>query len=212
MFVQILIRMLSVFIPHSLSLSVCSTHLKRDGPYGSFLTPTGSLQLRVLETSTGRRLFVHDSTDTVQQFSSQSRSFLAFLAARRHGLAYGYRRRLRLVGVGFRATSSAATSQPASTTTLKLGYSHELTVSTSEVLSSQPSQHHLTLATGVSLQASRLDGRSKGTLLLLQGADLAIVNQAAAKIRSLRHPDPYKGKGVHYDREILRLKKGKGDR
>lgn len=203
--------MLSISIPHSLALSICHSHLKREGPYGSFLTPTGNLELQLLDTPTGRRLFVQPS-DAVGHKSS-SRPFLAFLAARRHGLAYGYRRRLRLVGVGFRATASSSTTASSSITALKLGYSHELTVSAdAQPDSSLISQHHLGLPNGVSIQASRVDGRSKGTLLLLQGSDLAAVNQAAAKVRALRYPDPYKGKGVHYDREILKLKKGKGDR
>jgi large subunit ribosomal protein L6 len=197
--------MLSVPIPHSLILSIGPSHLKREGPHGSFLTPTGDLQLRLLETSAGRRLFIQ-ALETEPQKTSYVRSFLAFLAARRHGLAYGYRRRLRLVGVGFRASSLS----PASTA-LKLGYSHELVVNAASS-SSVASKHNLNLPDGVSLQPSRLDGRSKGTLLLLEGSDLSTVNQAAAKVRSLRYPDPYKGKGVHYDREVLKLKKGKGDR
>lgn len=201
--------MLSIPIPHSLALSVCASHLKREGPYGSFLTPTGGLILRVLESPAGRRLFVCASDTSAPKSLTPVRPLLALLAARRHGLAYGYRRRLRLVGVGFRASSPSPTL-----TTLKLGYSHELSINTSPRLS-QPaapglSQH--VLPSGVTLHTSRLDGRSKGTLLLLQGYDPAAVNQAAAKIRSLRRPDAYKGKGVHYDREVLRLKKGKGDR
>jgi large subunit ribosomal protein L6 len=202
--------MLSIPIPHSLALSVCSSHLKREGPYGSFLTPTGDLKLQLLNTPTSRRLFIQPSPSS-NPASHQARSFLAFLAARRHGLAYGYRRRLRLVGVGFRASTSSPS--PTTLTTLKLGYSHELTVSASNGSGTAvSSKHHLELPNVVSLQASRIDGRAKGTLLLLQGPDLGSVNQAAAKVRSLRYPDPYKGKGIHYDREVLRLKKGKGDR
>jgi len=198
--------MLSIPIPHPLALSVSLSHLKREGPYGSFLTPTGGLALQVLEGPYGRRLFVNSPVVGVSKSPSSVRSFLALLSARRHGLAYGYRRRLRLVGVGFRASSSS----PAATT-LKLGYSHELGV-TASFQSAVANPHHHTLPDSVSLYASRLDGRSKGTLLLLQGSDLAAVNQAAAKVRALRYPDPYKGKGVHYDREVLKLKKGKGDR
>ena len=198
--------MLSISVPHTLALSISSAHLKREGPYGSFLTPTGGLNLRLLETPTGRRLFVQAPNPSSD--ASNVRAFLAFLSARRHGLSYGYRRRLRLVGVGFRASPASSSS---ATTALKLGYSHELTVG--GALQANPStQHHLSLPTGVSLYISRLEGRSKGTLLLLQGADHASVNQAASKVRALRRPDPYKGKGVHYDREVLKLKKGKGDR
>jgi large subunit ribosomal protein L6 len=201
--------MLSVPIPHPLTLSICTSHLKREGPYGSFLTPTSGLILSLLDTPSGRRLFVRSSSSNAHT-SASTRAFLSLLTARRHGLAYGYRRRLRLVGVGFRA-STVTGSDSSTATTLKLGYSHELVVNAG-LKDQSVTEHQLRLPDTVSLQASRLDGRAKGTLLLLQGPTLAAVNQAAAKVRALRHPDPYKGKGIHYDREVLNLKKGKGDR
>jgi large subunit ribosomal protein L6 len=51
--------------------------------------------------------------------------------------------------------------------------------------------------------------KAKGTLLLIKGLELQRVKQVSVEIRSLRKPDAYKGKGVHYYGEVLRLKKGK---
>ena len=51
----------------------------------------------------------------------------------------------------------------------------------------------------------------KGSYLLLKGIEKDRVQQIAKEIRSLRKPDAYKGKGIHYQKEILNLKKGKRD-
>ena len=51
--------------------------------------------------------------------------------------------------------------------------------------------------------------RGKNTLILIEGVDKQMVGQVAAKIRSLRPPEPYKGKGVRYTNEYVRRKAGK---
>ena len=62
---------------------------------------------------------------------------------------------------------------------------------------------------GVQVTPSRLESRSKGTLIRVEGLSRERVNQVAADLRKLRLPDSYKGKGIQYDREKLILKKGK---
>jgi hypothetical protein len=64
-------------------------------------------------------------------------------------------------------------------------------------------------AVGVQVTPSRLEGRSKGTLIRVEGLSRERVNQVAADLRKLRLPDSYKGKGRQYDHEKLILKKGK---
>jgi large subunit ribosomal protein L6 len=91
---------------------------------------------------------------------------------------------LKLIGVGFKATVIENTLK------LKLGFSHEIEYTF-------PTEVTITPAT------------SKGTILLIKGPELTQVNQVAADIRRLRQPDAYKGKGIHYYNEILKLKKGK---
>jgi large subunit ribosomal protein L6 len=49
----------------------------------------------------------------------------------------------------------------------------------------------------------------KGAFLLIKGKEKERVSQVAREIRNLRQPDPYKGKGIHYNKEVLKLKKGK---
>jgi len=193
--------------------------IKRQGPFGCFIKKAGSLSFNAVETSEGSRLFV--SGPSVSECST-ALSHLSRLAL---GLSCGFRRRLRLVGIGFRATkreisfgsqiSSIHTKNyrrkrrlyfagPGTTSktakqqllTLKIGYSHESSYPIS------PLKNRI-------VKASRLEGRSKGTLISLQSNNLEQVNQVASEIRSFRLPDIYKGKGIYLDREVVKLKKGK---
>jgi large subunit ribosomal protein L6 len=100
------------------------------------------------------------------------------------GVTKGYTQKLRLIGVGYRATINN------NNLILKLGFSHEVVYSFPKEISIIPA-------------------KAKGTILLIKGFELTTVKQVAADIRSLRQPDSYKGKGIHYYNEILKLKKGK---
>ena len=61
----------------------------------------------------------------------------------------------------------------------------------------------------ITIHTSRFEGRTKGTLISLKSNSLMALNQTAAEIRSFRTPDIYKGKGIYYEREVIKLKKGK---
>ncbi len=100
------------------------------------------------------------------------------------GVTKGFKQKLKLVGVGYRA--ALVENQ----LVLKLGYSHEVRYSIPKDITITPS-------------------KNKGVLLLVQGIELDRVKQVAVEIRRFREPDAYKGKGIHYYREVLRLKKGK---
>ncbi len=102
------------------------------------------------------------------------------------GVTNGYTKVLELVGVGYKATNQGNILD------LALGYSHNIIV---EV----PSEVKLSTET-VKGQPPRVT---------LEGIDKQLVGQVAAKIRSLRKPEPYKGKGVRYQGEYIRRKAGK---
>ena len=113
------------------------------------------------------------------------------------GVTVGIRRRLRLFGVGFRATLED-TSKSDPKLALKLGFREERRIPLAPLA-----------AVGVHRTAARLEGRSKGSLIRVEGPSRERVHQAASDLRDLRRPDSYKGKGVQYDQERLVLKKGK---
>jgi large subunit ribosomal protein L6 len=106
----------------------------------------------------------------------------ALLANAVKGAADGWSRELEVQGVGFRAESKGKEVH------LALGYSHPVVYRVPE---------------GIKIEVD------KNTRIVVTGADRQQVGQVAAEIRQLRKPDPYKGKGVRYKDERLKLKVGK---
>jgi large subunit ribosomal protein L6 len=98
------------------------------------------------------------------------------------GVTEGYKRELEIVGVGYRAEVSG------DALTLQLGYSHRI---------------NFPLPKGITAEVP------KPTQIVLTGIDKALLGQTAAKIRDLRKPEPYKGKGIKYVEERIRRKVGK---
>jgi large subunit ribosomal protein L6 len=102
------------------------------------------------------------------------------------GVTEGYKKELELVGVGFKAANTGNLLD------LSLGYSHNIII---EI----PSE----------LKVSTTTEKGQNPKVFLEGIDKQLIGQVAAKLRSLRKPEPYKGKGVKYAGEILRRKAGK---
>lgn len=102
------------------------------------------------------------------------------------GVTNGYKKELELVGVGFRAQASGQQL------TLALGYSHPIIIE---------------LPKEVKLTAESQKGQNPK--VTLESHDKQLIGTVAAKIRSLRKPEPYKGKGVRYVDEYIRRKAGK---
>jgi len=102
------------------------------------------------------------------------------------GVTDGYKKNLELVGVGYKAANTGNLLD------LSLGYSHNIVF---EV----PKELKVTTET--------LKGQNPK--VFLEGIDKQLIGQVAAKLRSLRKPEPYKGKGVKYTDEVVRRKAGK---
>ena len=98
------------------------------------------------------------------------------------GVTDGYRKGLEITGVGYRAALSGRKLQ------LNLGYSHQIEIDPPE---------------GITFEVEN------PTRLAVVGIDKELVGQIAAKVRSTRKPEPYKGKGVRYAGEYIRRKAGK---
>lgn len=106
----------------------------------------------------------------------------SLLAAMVKGVVDGFEKKLEIVGVGYRAEAAGKALR------LHLGYSHPITYEAPE---------------GINLKVE------SPTLVAVSGVDKEKVGQAAAEIRALRPPEPYKGKGVRYQGEQVRRKAGK---
>ena len=102
------------------------------------------------------------------------------------GVSEGFKKEMELVGVGYRATATGQVLE------LALGYSHAI---------------YIKLPKEVKVEAKT--ERNKNPLIILESADKQLLGQVCAKIRSLRKPEPYKGKGIKFVGEIIRRKSGK---
>ncbi len=102
------------------------------------------------------------------------------------GVTTGYKKRQELVGVGYKATNEGNVLD------LTLGYSH-----------------HIYFEVPKELTVKTEQDKGKNPIITLEGTDKQLIGQVAAKIRSLRAPEPYKGKGIKFEGETLRRKAGK---
>lgn len=112
--------------------------------------------------------------------------YRALLANLVKGVTDGYERKLELIGVGFKATNQGNVLD------LALGYSHNIVF---EI----PNE----------LKVATAQEKGQNPIITLTGIDKQLIGQVAAKLRSLRKPEPYKGKGVRYMGEVVRKKAGK---
>ena len=102
------------------------------------------------------------------------------------GVTEGYKSHQELVGVGYRATNQGNTLD------LVLGYSH-----------------HYVFELPKEINVTTTADKGKNPTIILESIDKQLLGQVAAKIRSLRAPEPYKGKGIKFVGEVLRRKAGK---
>ncbi len=151
--------------------------------------PKGTLSLQVDPDIT---VAVNDGTLELQRPTEQKRHramhglYRALLNNMVTGVSKGYERQLEIIGVGFRAQMTGDILQ------LNLGFSHPI---------------YFLPPDGVSITVQA--ARGKNTIITITGIDKQVVGQVAAKIRGLRPPEPYKGKGVRYVGEYVRRKAGK---
>jgi large subunit ribosomal protein L6 len=104
------------------------------------------------------------------------------------GVTNGWQRTLEINGVGYRATKEGKTL------VLQLGFSHPVRLDPPE---------------GVTYDVGERKSASEPLPLFVRGTDKQVVGEEAARIRSLRPPEPYKGKGIKYAEETVRRKAGK---
>ncbi|KAA2241574.1 50S ribosomal protein L6 [Chitinophaga agrisoli] len=135
---------------------------------------------------------VKDGVLTVSRPTDQIRHralhglYRALIANMVKGVTEGFKQQLELVGVGYKATHQGQLLD------LSLGYSHN-------IIFEVPTE----------LKVSTLTEKGQNPKIMLEGIDNQLLGQVSAKLRSLRKPEPYKGKGVRYSNEVVRKKAGK---
>lgn len=133
----------------------------------------------------GEELLVERPTDQIRHRALHG-LYRALVANMVEGVTNGFKRELELVGVGYRAAVQGQQIDMA------LGFSH-----------------NIILELPKEIKASATAEKGQNPRIILESIDKQLLGQVAAKIRSLRKPEPYKGKGVRYSDEIVRRKAGK---
>ena len=147
--------------------------------------PKGKLNLTIplgiaLENKE-EKIFVNRLSDTKQNRANHG-TIRAILKNIVKGVTEGHKRNLEIQGVGFRAQAQGQKL------TLNLGFSHPV---------------EFTIPQGLKVTTA------KPTDIEIEGVDAALVGEFAAKIRKVKKPEPYKGKGIRYLGEVVRRKQGK---
>lgn len=151
--------------------------------------PKGTLTLQVDPDIT---VEVEDKTVRVLRPTDQKRHralhglYRALIQNMVTGVTEGYRKELEIIGIGFRASMSGNMLE------LALGYSHPI---------------YFVPPEGIKLSVR--SERGSNPIVIVEGIDKQLVGEVAAKIRALRPPEPYKGKGIRYVGEYVRRKAGK---
>jgi large subunit ribosomal protein L6 len=170
-----------VDVPKGVTVAISGRKVEVKGAKGQLVRDLpGTVDVKV----DGSRLHV-TSTAPGRDGSRLQGLVRALIASMVKGAADGYERILELKGTGYRVDLKGTTL------TFALGYSHPVVF---------PVPKGLT---------ATVPAESKGTVLILQGADKELIGQTAATIRGFRPPEPYGGKGVRYRGERVREKAGK---
>jgi large subunit ribosomal protein L6 len=170
-----------VMLPKGVTMTVANGKIEVKGPKGNLsIALTPNVKVKV----EGAEIHVFPTVTGRDgaRFQGLARSIINGMIT---GAGTGYVKTLQLVGTGYRAEVKGKTLN------LSLGFSHPV---------------NFPIPEGITVQ---IPGDSKGTLIVLSGADKSVMGQTAAKIRGFRPPEPYGGKGVRFQGEKVREKAGK---
>jgi large subunit ribosomal protein L6 len=174
---------LPVSLPSGVSVTISDANVVRvKGPLGELSQAVNKdLKVEVMDS----QLLVSRPTDS-KNHKSLHGLYRALIANMVEGVSKGYKKELELVGVGYRAEAKGQNLE------LSLGYSHDIILQLPEEVKVE----------------TRTERRSN-PVITLTCIDKQLIGHVAAKIRSLRPPEPYQGKGIRFVGEQLRRKAGK---
>jgi large subunit ribosomal protein L6 len=170
-----------VAVPPAVKVSIAERTIEVEGPKGK-LRFTHRPEIDVAFEEGTRQIVCkrQDDERTNRSLHGLTRSLVANMV---EGVTNGYTKKLEIVGVGYQAQLKGA-----NTIALQVGYANQVV---------------LQAPSGVSVQVP------DATHVTISGADKQAVGQFAAIVRKVRPPEPYKGKGIRYEREFVRRKAGK---
>ena len=173
---------LPVSIPAGVTVSVKDGVVSVKGAKGEL---SQSIDARIEVAVEGDHVVVSRSSDDRQERSLHG-LYRALIHNMIVGVSEGFTKTLELVGVGYRASNQGQILE------LSLGFTH-----------------NIYLQLPKEIQVETKTERNKNPLIILTSADKQLLGQVCTKIRSFRMPEPYKGKGIRFEGEVIRRKSGK---
>lgn len=172
-----------ITVPAGVDITVEDGQITVKGPKG---TLTRSFRPEVTIRRENGSLLVerNGNTKTERAMHGLTRSLVSNMV---QGVTEGYQKVLEISGVGYRASKQGNDLQ------LNVGFSHPVIV--------HP-------RSGIEFEVGQ-DVNTRAPIITVRGIDKEAVGQTAAEIRSVRKPEPYKGKGIRYQGEVIRRKAGK---
>lgn len=171
-----------ISIPAGISFSFADHTVKVKGPKGELSQPIDpDFEIK----QEGDKVTVQRPTEQ-KRHKSMHGLYRALIANMIEGVSQGYKIDLELVGVGYKANVQSNVLE------LSLGYSH-----------------NIFLAVPAEIKITAAQEKGQNPIVSLTGTDKQLIGQVAAKIRSLRKVEPYKGKGIRFVGESIRRKAGK---
>ncbi len=168
-----------VKVPEKVKVSIKDSLLSAEGPLGKVEVPIHSHVEAVVVDGNVLVKCLEEETDRKRAIQGLTRNLVQNAV---EGVSVGFKKELDINGVGFRAEVKGPTL------VLTLGFSHPV---------------NFAIPTGIKVAVEKL------THVTIAGSDRQLVGEVAAKIRRLRPPEPYKGKGIKYTQEVIRRKVGK---
>lgn len=153
------------------------------GPKGELTQPIS----RLLSVKQEGNVLNLERPNNLREARSQHGLARTLISNMVEGVTKGHSKQLDIIGVGYRAQMEGRNLL------LNMGYSHPVRVAAPE---------------GITLEV-KADDKARTQSIIISGTDKALVGQVAADIRKVRKPEPYKGKGIRYQGEVVKLKAGK---
>jgi large subunit ribosomal protein L6 len=170
-----------VAIPDGITVDISDNVVTVKGKLGELTQEFSGVTVKVDEGN----VIVERSSDSKEDRSKHG-LYRSLIHNMIEGVSKGWTKELELVGVGYRASNQGQKLD------LALGFSHNIVIS---------------IAPEVKVET--VSDKGKNPIIKLTSHDKQLVGQVAAKIRSMRKPEPYKGKGIRFVGEIIRRKAGK---
>jgi large subunit ribosomal protein L6 len=178
-----------IIIPKTVTVEQNGQSLKVSGPLGS-LQMDCQKQMKVRVDSADGRIFVENEHPEVRRNKQLHGTTRALIANMIIGVSEGFARRMEIYGTGF------SIKEQAGKVIFHVGFSH-------------PVQRAIPKGIKVKIETGATRGDDVPAAFTLSGIDKCLVGQFAADIRSIRPPEPYKGKGIRYADEHVKRKVGK---